>query len=148
MKESDLQIAVADYKTPEYSIWLQMRQRCNNPNCKAYRLYGKRGIKVCKRWDSYKNFIKDMGKRPSKKYSIDRIDTNGNYEPENCRWSTQKTQVKNRRCYNKFGHAGIRKKGNTFQARITDNYKEIYLGSFRTLEDAIKARKEAEKIYE
>lgn len=135
------------YTKPEYHIWLQMRQRCNNPKCRVYKFYGGRGIKVCKRWDMFKNFLEDMGSRPEGNYSIDRIDVDGDYEPNNCRWTTQKVQVRNRRCYNKYGCKGIRKKGNIFQARITNDYKEIYLGSFQTLAEAVKARKEAEKLY-
>lgn len=135
------------YTKPEYKIWLQMRQRCNNSKCRVYKFYGGRGIKVCKKWDTFKNFLEDMGSRPEGNYSIDRIDVNGDYEPSNCRWTTQKTQVRNRRCYNKLGYAGIRQKGNTFQARITVDYKELYLGAFKTVEEAINARKEAEKLY-
>ena len=135
------------YTKPEYKIWLQMRQRCNNPKCRVYKFYGGRGIKVCKRWDTFKNFLEDIGSRPEGNFSIDRIDVDGDYEPNNCRWTTQKTQVRNRRCYNKYGYKGIRKKGNIFQARITNDYKEIYLGSFKTLAEAINARKEAEKLY-
>lgn len=142
MKESDLQ-----YTRPEYTVWIQMRQRCSNPNCRVYKHYGGRGIKVCERWNSFKNFIADMGERPNNKYSIDRIDVDGDYCPENCRWATQTQQVQNRRCYNKLGYAGIRQKGKTFQARITVNYKELYLGAFKTVEEAIRARKEAEAKY-
>lgn len=133
---------------PEYWVWVAMRQRCNNKNCKTYKYYGGRGIKICKRWLNFDNFIADMGRRPDSGYSIDRIDVNGNYEPENCRWATQKQQVLNRRrAYNKLGFNGIRKKYHTYQARITVNYKEIYLGNFKTLEQAIKARKDAEAKY-
>ena len=136
-------------KYPEYWVWVAMRSRCNCPTCNAYKHYGGRGIKVCKRWDSFENFIKDMGFRPSDNHSIDRIDVNGDYEPNNCRWATQLTQVLNRReIPNKNGFRGIRKKCNVYQARITVNYKEIYLGTFRTLQEAINARKEAEKKYD
>lgn len=142
MKESDLQ-----YTRSEYAVWIQMRQRCSNPKCRVYKHYGGRGIKVCERWSSFKNFISDMGERPNNKYSIDRIDVDGDYCPENCRWATRTQQSQNRRCYNKLGYAGIRQKGNTFQARITVNYKELYLGAFKTVEEAIRARKEAEAKY-
>lgn len=136
-----------NYKQPEYAIWLQMRQRCNNPKCRVYKYYGGRGIKVCESWDSFSKFLEDMGKRPDGDFSIDRINVDGDYEPANCRWANRTTQITNRRCYNKLGYAGLRKKGNTYQARITVDYKEIYIGAFRTIEDAIKARKEAEKKY-
>lgn len=94
-------------KTDEYRIWRHMRTRCENQNCDAYHSYGGRGIKVCDRWLEFKNFIADMGNRPSKSHSIDRIDTHGNYEPSNCRWATMKTQQRNRTNNVVYTHNGI-----------------------------------------
>lgn len=81
----------------EYRSWYQMRDRCNNRNCRTYRLYGGRGIKVDPRWDgSFAAFFADMGAKPSPKHSLDRFpDKNGNYEPGNCRWATAKQQADN-----------------------------------------------------
>lgn len=83
---------------PLYGTWNQMKQRCQNKNNHKYHLYGRRGIKVCKRWrDSFKAFAEDMGPRPSPEHSIDRIDTDGNYTPNNCRWATRSEQRMNHR---------------------------------------------------
>lgn len=79
-----------------YRSWKEMRQRCNNPRSDKFKWYAARGIKVCERWDSFVLFLSDMGERPSNK-SLDRIDNDGNYEPGNCRWATQKEQVNNTR---------------------------------------------------
>ena len=84
-------------QSDEYRIWRHMRTRCENINSPAYKWYGARGIKVCERWLDFKNFFEDMGKRPSKKHSIDRINPDGDYELSNCRWTTMKTQQRNRR---------------------------------------------------
>ena len=84
-------------KTPEYDAWAQMKQRCFNPNHKAYSNYGDRGITVCDRWLDSDNFLTDMGTKPSPKHSLDRINNDGDYCPKNCRWATKAEQDNNRR---------------------------------------------------
>lgn len=84
--------------TPTYNNWVCMIQRCTNPKHKDFYNYGKRGVTVCERWlGSFANFLADMGTRPTLQHSIDRIDSNGNYEPSNCRWATPKEQGANKR---------------------------------------------------
>lgn len=84
-----------------YHIWQNMKARCVNPNHQSFKDYGGRGIKVCDEWLKFENFLSDMGERPSKTHSLDRINNNGNYEANNCRWATRRQQCTNTR-YNVY----------------------------------------------
>jgi hypothetical protein len=84
-------------KTKEYVAWQAMQERCYNPRNPRYSCYGHRGITVCPSWiGSFESFIEDMGFAPSKEYSLDRVDNDGNYCKENCRWATKREQFENR----------------------------------------------------
>lgn len=83
--------------TPEHRAWINMRYRVNNPNCAEYPDYGGRGVTISERWDSFENFFQDMGRRPSPKHSIERINNDEGYSPENCKWGTWAEQSRNRR---------------------------------------------------
>lgn len=80
-----------------YGIWKGLRNRCSNPKRKDFKYYGGRGIRVCERWDDFKMFVADVGPRPTPDHEIDRIDSNGNYEPLNCKWSTRFEQLQHTR---------------------------------------------------
>lgn len=80
-----------------YKVWINMRQRCMNPNRPDYKHYGGRGIQICERWNDYLLFCEDMGERPSPKHTLERKENNENYCPENCVWATQKEQNNNTR---------------------------------------------------
>lgn len=97
-------------KSSMYNIWRAMKLRCYLKKSPTYRNYGARGITVCDRWrNSFENFARDMGEKPSAKHTLDRIDNDGNYEPENCRWATMKEQIRNRRVSKIFTLNGVSK---------------------------------------
>lgn len=134
-------------KTPEYRAWIDMRRRCNNPKAQQFEQYGGRGINVCERWNDFNNFFVDVGERPTSKHTIERIDVNGHYEPDNCKWATWYEQSHNRRARGNSGQNGVCFKNNKWCADIRVKGKRIHLGYFDDIQDAIDARKTAELKY-
>lgn len=116
-------------KTRIYNTWASMLQRCNNPNNLDYEGYGARGIKVCRRWMKFENFVKDMGERPTGK-SLDRIDNSKGYSPRNCKWSDNKEQARNRRSNKYMTYDG--------QTKSLPEWAELYGISQRCLHRRLK----------
>jgi hypothetical protein len=113
-------------RTAEHSVWKGMRRRCLDSKDKAFKNYGGRGIQVCERWSKFENFLADMGNRPGKGFSLERIDNNGNYEPSNCRWATALEQSRNKR-NNIFVIYGGRKHAlSAICAELEINIKYVY----------------------
>lgn len=111
---------------PERHIFTNILQRCYNPNNPAFARYGGRGITVCDRWrESFEVFLADMGRRPSPKHSIDRIDNDGHYEPSNCRWATSKEQRRNRRDVRHITFNGESLLLTEWAARLGENYRML-----------------------
>ena len=121
-------------------------RRCYKDQDKDYPRYGGRGVTVCERWHDYANFVADMGE-PNGDETLDRINTYGNYEPENCRWAGVKTQNRNVRvrANSETGHIGVSMRGKKFLAKITVGKKSYYSKMCLTVEEAAAARKELER---
>lgn len=121
-----------------------MVQRVTNPNRNLYEYYGGRGIKICDRWRvpyrGYRNFLEDMGLKPSPAHSLDRVDPNGNYEPSNCRWASKTEQLINQRLRtdNTSGYRGVYWDKNRclWMALITVKGSHFHVGRFSTIEEA------------
>lgn len=137
------------YNSPEHRSWVQMRQRCNNDKSIGWTLYGGRGIKVCDRWySSFLNFYDDMGAKPTPKHSIDRINVDGDYEPGNCRWATIHEQAANHRNNNAVVGVSFDKQTGKWMAQlIVDNKSVIRPRRYKTYDEAVTARHNAEVLY-
>lgn len=138
--------------TKEYAAWQSCKSRCFNPNYVSYEDYGGRGIKVCEDWeDSFQNFYKDMGDKPTPKHTLERLDVNGDYCKENCVWATYTEQSLNRRTRkdSKSGRTGVcwNAQARKWQSHISVEGKLIRLVYTDCLELAIFCREEAEMHY-
>jgi hypothetical protein len=111
----------------EYRAWVSMKSRCSNTKVPCYHAYGGRGIKVCKEWDeSFPQFLRDLGPKPGPEYSIERIDVNGDYEPDNCKWATAKEQVNNRRITAFITYKGVTKSRSEWEDQLEMKRHTLY----------------------
>lgn len=134
------------YQTITYNTWAGMKARCKYPSVNGYESYGGRGITYDPKWETFTGFLEDMGKRPSKRHQLDRVDNGCNYTKENCQWITRSKNQRKKGIMknNKSGYTGIsyitsRKKW-LVQSRGTG--KQKHLGAFENLDDAINKWKE------
>ena len=139
-------------RTELYTCYINMLRRCYGGDDKSYDDYEGRGITVCDRWlNSLEDFLADMGARPSPEHSIDRVDNDKGYSPDNCRWATKREQVINRRIpkNNTSGVKGVYwyKAGQKWRAQINIDGKQTSLGGFPNKDEAIAARRRAEQKY-
>lgn len=111
--------------TSEYRCWQSMKTRCFNKNSKNYKHYGGRGITVCERWLKFKNFFEDMRRKTTKTHSLERVDNNGIYCKENCKWATKEEQINNRRSTHNITINGVTKPIKTWCAEKDLNYDRV-----------------------
>ena len=125
--------------SPEFISWACMRQRCRNKNNPAFKDYGGRGICIDPRWDTFQQFYTDMGPRPKPDYTLDRIDNEGPYSPENCRWAPMIVQVNNTRKNNFIMFAGRNQTLSQWAAELGIKRSTLWMRLYRCHWDVAKA---------
>lgn len=133
----------------EYHAWSSMKSRCTNPNTHSYKRYGARGIKVCDRWLDFANFYADMGPKPSSKHSLERLNTDGNYEPSNCVWAdafqqaSTRTNVRSITAFGKTMTAAAWERETSISASVIRNRLDSGWSIEAALTTPVRARKRA-----
>ena len=134
IKKEDMSVRFSKHNkkgTAEYNAWINMRSRCNNPNNPNYVDYGGRGIAVCDEWCDFLVFLNDMGKKPTKDHTVDRLDNDKGYSKGNCEWKTRKDQSRNRRITIKYTIEGNEKP----LAEWCEIYDVDYMFTYRRIRD-------------
>ena len=127
-------------ESSEYISWAHMKTRCQNPNNDRYHRYGGRGIKVCERWQSFENFLADMGVRPPG-LTLERMDNDSNYEPGNCKWATQKEQANNKGVhFNQYWFIAFSPNGEHFVSNNQSKFAEKYELDHRHIADCLNGK--------
>lgn len=128
-------------ESPEYSVWCSLKQRCDECYSDSYENYGAKGISYDERWTYFSNFLDDMGLKPTRGHQIDRIDNNGHYCKENCRWVTPMVNAANRIRYSECLGAYKRSTGNKYNSAIGVCNHVYHIGTFDTKSEAQNAYK-------
>lgn len=141
--KSDSHATHRESRTRLYIIWCNMKKRCDRQKDPQYKNYGGRGITYCEPWKHYEPFKEwAMKSGYDDKLSLDRIDVNGNYEPDNCRWATASQQMNNRRVYGKVPYHGVVKNGDSYLSQVTVNGKRVHCCTSKDLMKAVIKRDE------